>query len=229
MNKKASFIIPTVIIKASSELDNKRAIQSLLHEQESPNFLEEMLLMPNVRRDAGRLSGLAEAAGTNQNLTVSNPVTSRVLSSLLGSGIGGGIALGLSRGKLRNSSGLDSLGAAIGGLSGYGYDTAKSIGDRAQLRNELSLKNIQGNKFEKDIKPGNILASLISGMHQKGKTDAFEAITQGKTKFEGNKLQSLLEGIQAGTFGATAPFTMPGAMVLSIKDFMDANKARAKS
>lgn len=215
MNKKASFIIPTVIIKASSELDSKRAIQSLLHEQESPNFLEEMLLMPNVRRDAGRLSGLAEAGGLYQPLTVKNPLTSRAVNSLIGTIIGGIVGRG--------------PGATIGTLGGYGYDTVKSVKDRTNLRNELSLQNAKDNKFDKGIRQGNILASLVSGMHQRGKTDAFEAINQGKTKFDGNKLQSWVEGIQAGTLGTTAPITGPMAMALSIKDFMDANKARAKS
>lgn len=203
MNKKASFIIPTVIIKAANqeiadsnnswgnEMGNRsdRIIELL---KEKPDFIEKILMLPSDQRDSGRYAGLAEYADEPANLTVKYPNTSRALAT----GIGGltGAALGaLAGSKLTtnpentavNTLSGGAIGTTAGALIGAFIDTMLRSKEKKRLAPRLEIAPFFGENGTWNIKDPNLLASLVSGSHQQGKADAAE-IAAGMTPEKSN-------------------------------------------
>lgn len=192
MNKKASFIIPTVIIKAANqeimdsniswgqEMANRsEKIEDIL--KEKPNFLEKIMMLPADQRDSGRYAGLAEYADEPANITVKYPNTSRVIAT----GLGGltGAALGaLAGSKLTinpenskaNTLGGGAVGTAAGAVIGAFIDTMLRSKEKKRLAEILPMGPFYGENGTWNIKDPNVLASLVSGSHQQGKADAAE-------------------------------------------------------
>lgn len=144
--------------------------------------VSDFLLLPESQRRSGRISGMQEAAGEEPTMTQRYPATSRVLKSFAGAGIGAG--LGALIGSSINSQPSDAAaGAVIGGVSGSLAGTILDViqkrrAEKDALNQVRESKNVDLRRIEK----GNILASLVSGMHQKGRSEVAKALSGGKIK-----------------------------------------------
>ena len=190
-------IIPTTLIKSSALAEPmfKNDVQRYLLENR-PGFLSELLMLPNAQRDTGRLSGLAEIDGLmeDQNMSVRYPATHRGLSFGLGA-IGGGLLGGLIGSKVspdKKNLGV-GLGAAGGALIGAFVDTMRRRKEKNRIEMEIH-RNRTASHFplNSELKAGNPLAQLVSGVHQQGRADALEFVA-GKRKFEDNPNMQALD------------------------------------
>lgn len=187
---KLHTIIPTILIKEASTLEPmfKNEVQTNLREK-TPGFLSELLMLPNAQRDTGRLSGLAELEGLSeeQNMSVRYPTTNRAISMGLGALGGGALGALASKGATTEKQMLGSgLGVAGGAALGAFIDTMMRRKEKKRIESEVhSNRTTTHYPFNTELKPGNPLAQLVSGVHQQGRADSLEFIT-GKRKFADN-------------------------------------------
>lgn len=181
MNKYASFYLN----KLAATLNPNDIVVPQKERGPFGGVISDLMLMPESQRRSGRISAMQEAAGIEPTMTQRYPLTSRILKNLAGIGIGAGLGAGL--GSLAQSAGAGPrasiLGITAGGVSGGLLTT---ILDTIQKRRseEEALKEVsQSNDVNlRRIEKGNILASLASGMHQKGRSEVAKALSGGRIK-----------------------------------------------
>lgn len=130
---------------------------------------------------------MQEAAGEEPTMTQRYPATSRSLKSFAGLGIGAGLgallgsAVASQEGTNRGTGGVS--GALVGGISGTLAGTILDViqkrrAEKDALNQVRESEDVNLRRIEK----GNILASLASGMHQKGRSEVARALSGGKIK-----------------------------------------------
>ncbi len=146
--------------------------------------VSDLLLLPESQRRSGRISGMQEAAGIEPAMTQRYPVTSRILKSLVGSGIGLGVGSLIGSSISNDPDGIKRFTASIGGAT-VGSLLAGVLDTMQKRRAETeALKQVSGSNDVnlRRIEKGNILASLMSGMHQKGRGEVAKALSGGQIK-----------------------------------------------
>ena len=178
MNKYASFYLT----KLAATLNPDDVVVPQKDRGLFGGVVSDFLLLPESQRRSGRISGMQEAAGIEPTMTQRYPFTSRILKSWAGAGIG------LGAGSLIGSSISEDpakiFAASIGGLT-VGSLLAGVLDTMQKRRAETeALKQVsESNDVNlKRIEKGNILASLMSGMHQKGRGEVAKALSGGQIK-----------------------------------------------
>jgi hypothetical protein len=210
---KLHTIIPTVLVKqAKGELN----IDELVNKETKPGFFSKALLLPSYRRESGRVSGLAELMGENPGLSVSHPVSSRIANNLAGTSIGAILLAALTKGKGAG------VGATLGWFGGSLNDTMNNTKEKERILEIFDKKNKEGAGIGNSLKPGNTLASLISGVHQSGRADALDFANKNKIPKADDRIQTAAELINLT--GLATPISLPVALGNSYVDFSNAKR-----
>jgi hypothetical protein len=149
--------------------------------------VSDLLLLPESHRRSGRISGMQEAAGEDPTMTQRYPATSRSLKSFAGLGIGGGLgallgsAVASQEGTNRGTGAVG--GALVGGISGTLAGVILDVIQKRRAEEDALNQVRDSNDLDlRRIEKGNILASLVSGMHQKGRSEVAKALSGGGIK-----------------------------------------------
>jgi len=147
--------------------------------------VSDFLLLPESQRRSGRISGMQEAAGIEPTMTQRYPLTARLLKTFVGTGIGAGLGSLIGSSFSNNDPyGTNVLSASFAG-AGIGGTLANVIDVIQKRRAEAeALKQVSESDDVnlRRIEKGNILASLVSGMHQKGRGEVAKALSGGQIK-----------------------------------------------
>lgn len=186
-------IIATALVKkALDESDIEKLVPG-------GNTASGIFNMPGEQRRAGRARGIAESLGNEVPLAVDHPMTHMALYGIPLSVAGGlaGRALGDKYFGISEAPLVQLAGTMLGGLGGgaLAYHLRRKAMERVKEKAVQDLA--EGKVPDGNLQPGNVLASLISGVHQQGRADAAEAIRTGKTDFEGNPVMT---GLAAGSY-----------------------------
>jgi hypothetical protein len=184
----------------TKQANEKLDLSNLVNEETKPGLLSQIFLGPKYRRESGRVAGLAEAMGEDPSATIRYPVTSRAMNQIGGASLGSLIGAILSKGKAAG------LGGSVGAIAGTAKDIKDNEKEKARIVDMFNQKNDSGNLTTKEIKPGSLLASLISGVHQDGRADASDFVSKKQVPEANDKLQAIAEllnftGIGTGISG----------------------------
>jgi len=202
----------------------------------------DLFVLPESLRRAGGISALQDAIGAgNGQRSVLNryPTSTGIGYSALGSLLGGGAGAGLGSliGALASESENRGAGASAGALIGGGIGTV-SGGVAGLILNLIKRRRAQDEvirdypgmieAYDKDkIQPGNILASLRSGMHQSGRADVKELLSR-KPMADRDMPRDLMTIAAAGR-SLGAPIAAPLETLGNVALFLDAKKRIQKA
>lgn len=191
----------------------------------------DLFLFPGAQRAAGRAAAVEEMAGNTPSLAISHPRTSGMLATGLGSLAGASLGAGaigagalLNDGHISPGSPLVQYGIPAGALAGSLLGSLASTAWRRKhyAKAQKTLKDKHETLDPNKVRPGNVLASLVSGVHQQGRADAMEGAKTQHAVHDNNPVMTTMEALKYVPVPGMSAGAAVGTTVGSVHNYLKA-------